>query len=215
MGDDIQRVRSNKVSALAALEIDPASVYDVYQIHSREVVMVERPLMVNEAHIKADGMITKAAGVSLLMRFADCVPILFYDPVHHAAGICHAGWMGTELKIAEEMVHAMSKHFATRPDQIIAAIGPSIGPDHYFIKPDVAEKVATDLGEIATQVLTDRDGLTYLDLWKANQIILNNAGVYNIETPGLCTQCHMDDWYSHRGENGKTGRFGIVIVLNN
>ncbi len=200
------------MSALTALGIDLSSVYDVYQVHSTEIIFTDHPLHANETHLKADGIITDVPGITLLMRFADCVPILLYDPSHHAIGICHAGWLGTIHKIAERVVLEMHKHFKSDPGELTVVIGPSIGPDHYFVKPDVIEKVRASFGE-SSDMLSQREGKTYFDLWKANQLVLNDAGVYNIEVTGICTQCHVDDWYSHRGEHGSTGRFGIVIGL--
>ncbi len=95
VGDDIGCVRRNKELAFQAIGIDLASVYDVYQVHSTDVVYTDRPLKDNEQHKKADAIITDRPGITLLMRFADCVPIMLFDPIHHAIGIAHAGWIGT------------------------------------------------------------------------------------------------------------------------
>lgn len=213
VGDDGKRVQQNKENALACLGIKTDSVYDVHQVHSSEVIYTERPLSTAGVHIKADAMITKTPGVTLMMRFADCVPILLFDPVNRAVGMAHAGWIGTINKIVGKTVLKMKETFGTAPSDLQAAIGPSIGPDHYSVGADVVEKVISIFGESADGLLIHDQGKTYFDLWKANQLILSEVGVNRIENAEMCTQCKMDDWYSHRGEHGNTGRFGVVIGL--
>jgi copper oxidase (laccase) domain-containing protein len=107
----------------------------------------------------------------------------------------------------------MQTHFGSNPVDIQAAIGPSIGPDHYEIGPDVEVQVQHSFKEIALDLITKRNGTTYFDLWSANRLSLENAGVEQIELASLCTACHTDDWYSHRAEQGRTGRFGAIIAL--
>jgi YfiH family protein len=213
VGDDRNRVQQNKENALATLGIRTDSVYDVYQVHSSEIVHAQRPLSEGEPHIKADALITNTPGVTLMMRFADCVPIFLFDPVIRAIGITHAGWIGTINKIAGKTVMKMKEIFGTDPNSLKAAIGPSIGPDHYSVGADVVEKVLCNFGEAADRLIIRDNRKTYFDLWKANQLILAEAGVSKIETAEICTQCRLDDWYSHRGEHGNTGRFGVVMGL--
>lgn len=213
VGDDVMRVNQNREKALALLQVNPMSVYDTYQIHSTEIVVTNRPLLPNEQHIKADAIITNKPGVTLMMRFADCVPVLFFDPVNQVIGISHAGWIGTVNKIVGKTVIKMKQDYGTNPNDVIAAIGPSIGPDHYTVGNDVLEKVISSFGTQAEQLITDDHGKTYFDLWKANQYTLNEIGVHKIEVAEICTNCNINDWYSHRGEHGKTGRFGVVIGL--
>ncbi len=213
VGDNVERVWQNREKALQLLGIDPANIFDVYQVHSDKVVQTDKPLAINEPHIKADAIITNRPGVTLMMRFADCVPILLFDPVKYVVGIVHAGWMGTVNRIAAKAVQQMKHSYSSHPDDILAAIGPSIGPDHYPVGPDVITRVKEKFTSQADQLLTSRNGKSYLDLWKANQMVLIEAGVCQVEIAGICTSCNLADWYSHRGENGKTGRFGAVIGL--
>jgi copper oxidase (laccase) domain-containing protein len=107
----------------------------------------------------------------------------------------------------------MKLKYGTKPRDVLAAIGPSIGPDHYSVGIDVIEKVRSSFGAEADRLIIDDHGKSYFDLWKANQDVLYEVGVIRIEVSGICTNCNMDDWYSHRGEHGKTGRFGVVIGL--
>jgi YfiH family protein len=213
VGDDIDRVMHNKQVALSSLGIEPESIYDVYQVHSSTVIQTERPLPAGEQHVKADAIITNSPSVTLLMRFADCVPILLFDPINHAIGIAHAGWVGTIDRIAARTVEMMGNHFGTDPKNIQAAIGPSIGPDHYSVKSDVIQLVNTNFQGMEDRLIIEKNGTKYFDLWKTNELILRHAGVERIETAGLCTFCHSDIFYSHRAEHGKTGRFGVVFGL--
>jgi YfiH family protein len=214
VGDEVERVIKNRKTALESLEIVQESVYDLYQVHSSKVVIAYRPLSLDEIHQKADAIITNQPNVTLMMRFADCVPILLYDPIHHAVGIVHAGWKGTVEKIVKNAVSMMAEAFDTTPRELIAAIGPSIGPDHYAIGSDVLEKIKISFSDCADQFILHRKNKYFFDLWQANSFILSEMGVDEIEISGICTCCNLDDWYSHRGENGKTGRFGAVIGLH-
>jgi YfiH family protein len=177
------------------------------------VVIANNPLDVDSPKIKADAIITNNPEVSLFMRFADCTPILLFDPVKIAVGIAHAGWMGTLKQVASATVKAMCAAFGTHSSDIIAGIGPSIGSDHYQIGPDVTSRVIEVFHNDANKLLMYRDDGVYFDLWEANKLSLSIAGVRQIEISGLCTACHPDDWYSHRAQKGKTGRFGAIIGL--
>jgi copper oxidase (laccase) domain-containing protein len=107
----------------------------------------------------------------------------------------------------------MSSDYGSHPGDILAAIGPSIGPDHYEIGEDVAAQVKAAFSNDSAQFLSVRHGKTFFDLWRTNQVILEQAGIKHIQVAGLCTACHTEDWYSHRAEQGKTGRFGALIAL--
>ncbi len=213
VGDDPARVRQNRLRALLTLGLEPASVYDVWQVHGVEVAIAEAPRPPDVPHLQADVLLTDKPGVTLMMRFADCVPILLYDPVHRAAGMAHAGWLGTVSGTVRAAVQAMQQRYGSQPADLRAAIGPSIGPDHYEIGPDVIARVRSAFGEAASDLLAARDGRVYFDLWSANRKHLEAAGVTEIETAGLCTACHTDDWFSHRAEKGRTGRFGAVVTI--
>jgi len=213
VGDDPERVRENRRLALATLERDPASVYDVWQIHGVEVAIAEAPRLPESPHLLADAILTDKPGLTLMMRFADCVPIMLHDPVRKVAGIAHAGWMGTVRGTVRFAVEAMQKRFGSNPADIQAAIGPSIGPDHYEVGPDVVIQVQQAFQSDASSLLSESTGRMKFDLWAANRLLLEQAGVRNVEVAGLCTACHTEDWYSYRSEKGRTGRFGAIIAL--
>jgi len=213
VGDDSERVRENQRLALASLFRDLESVYDVWQVHGVAVAIANAPRPPKVPHLQADVVLTDKPGLTLLMRFADCVPILLHDPVRKVVGIAHAGWMGTVRGTARFAVEAMQKHYGSMPADILAAIGPSIGPDHYEVGADVALQVKQSFRSDASDLLSLNTGSMKFDLWAANRLLLEQAGVSQVEVAGLCTACNTGDWYSHRAEKGRTGRFGAIIAL--
>lgn len=216
VGDERSRVRENRYRSFRALGRETGSMFDVWQVHSADVVLANapHPRFENPPEFKADAIITDNPAVTLFMRFADCTPILLYDPVKRAVGIVHAGWLGTVRRAAGETVEAMQAAFGSKPSDILAAIGPSIGPDHYEIGHDVEEHVRYAFGKDAASLLHRNHGpRAHFDLWAANRLVLEQAGVEQAQVAGLCTACHPDDWFSHRAQKGKTGRFGALIAL--
>ena len=213
VGDEPINVTENKQRAFRSLGLNYGMVYDVWQVHSTTVVVASGPRLPGIPHEKADIILTDHSDVVLLMRFADCVPMLFYDQYRRVIGIAHAGWQGTLKGVAKEAVQALREKFKSNPEDLIVVIGPSIGPDHYQIGADVAGKVVDAFGDNASRVLQHDYGFVYLNLWLANRIQLEETGVSQIESMDICTACHVDDWYSHRAQHGKTGRFGALIAL--
>lgn len=212
VGDEMPRVARNQQRALRALERPVGSTYDVWQVHSAEVVRADRPRRAQPPE-KADGIVTDTTELTLVMRFADCVPLLLFDPISGSIGMAHAGWLGTVRKVAQRLVRSMQDHFGVRPADLLAGIGPSIGPDHYPVGPEVVEQVRTAFGSNAHSHLNQRNGAVHFDLWSANRAQLAESGVRSIELAEICTACHGQDWYSHRAEAGKTGRFGAIFSL--
>lgn len=213
VGDDRGRVRENRMRSFAAMGRRLDSMFDVWQVHSAEAVFADAPRPAELDPVQADIIFTDQPGVTLYMRFADCVPVLLHDPKKKVVGIAHAGWLGTVRAASSAAVRAMMQRFGSRPEDIHAAIGPSIGPDHYEVGPDVIAQVEQSFGADAGGLLEARGGKAHLDLWTANRLQLEQSGVTKVEMAGICTACHLDDWYSHRAEKGKTGRFGALIAL--
>jgi polyphenol oxidase len=213
VGDEVLRVRENRYRSFAALGRKIDSLFDVWQVHSADAVCADAPRDPNLPLLQADIIFTDKLNVTLYMRFADCVPILFYDPKQRVVGLAHAGWLGTVRGTTSAAVKTMCEHYGSRPENILAAIGPSIGVDHYEVGPDVLARVRESFNSAADRLIESRAGKTHFDLWSANALQLQEAGVEKIEVAGLCTACHLDDWFSHRAEKGKTGRFGALIAL--
>jgi len=213
VGDTRENVIENRQRIYQVMGRPVESIFDVWQVHSADVICTDNPRPLNAPHEKADAILTNKPDVTLFMRFADCVPILLHDPVCKVVGIVHAGWMGTVNKVLAQTIQTMNEKYGSNPGDIIAGIGPSIGPDHYQVGEDVIEKVKIAFSSQAEELLINLNGRTYFNLWRANGILLQNAGVTSIEFSGLCTACDTSRWYSHRAEAGITGRFGAFISL--
>lgn len=213
VGDSRENVIENRRRIFEALGIEVASIFDVWQVHSDRVLFSDKPRPLDQPHEKADAIVTNNPSVTLFMRFADCVPVLLYDPVHRVIGLIHAGWKGTVQKIASKTVRFMMENFGTKPVDILAGIGPSIGVDHYIIREDVAREVQESFGGKAGQILQATNGVIHFDLWSANEILLREVGVKSIQVAQQCTACDLERWFSHRAEQGNTGRFAALIKL--
>ena len=214
VGDTRANEVENRSRAFRALGRDPDSIADLWQVHSADVVYADAPRGPGqEHHGKADVLITDRPVVTLFLRFADCVPILLYDRARHAIGLVHAGWRGTVAGACAAAVSAMTARFGTDPAQVLAAIGPSISAAQYPVGPEVVRAAEAALGDRADEALQSAAGQTHFDLWRANAIVLERAGVDAITIGGVCTAENTHDFYSHRAEQGRTGRFGALLAL--
>lgn len=163
-----------------------------------------------------DGMITDQPGVLLVTFYADCVPLYFVDPVHKAIGLSHSGWRGTVGRMGQATVEAMERSFGSQPKDLLCAIGPSICQDCYEVSRDVAEAFIFAFPTHEKEILqAGALGKYQLDLWKANEIVLTEAGVLkeHIDLAGLCTCCNSSILFSHRASKGKRGNLGAFLML--
>lgn len=214
VGDAPDAVRRNHEIIHEALGVDEARSVTTWLVHGVDVVYVDGPRADRHWFAQADAMITDRAGTSLVMRFADCTPLYFFDPVQGVIGMAHAGWRGTVNGMGSRTVQAMMKRFGSRPVDIVAGIGPAVGPQRYQVGEEVVSAALAYFGADAPVIRRDpSDGTAYLDLWTANQIDLLRAGVEQIEVAELCTATNTREFYSHRAENGVTGRFGAILSL--
>ena len=211
--DEPDHVEENHRRGMRALNRALPGLAETRQVHGVEIAPVERFPAQTWERPEADGLVTDQVGVTLFMRFADCVPILLFDPQKKAVGMAHAGWRGTVNRVAEHAVRDMQTRYGADPINILAGIGPSICPKHYPIGAEVVNQVKDTFGEEASWLLCQENGTAHLDLWAANRLVLEQAGVRKIEVSGLCTACDVENWYSHRAEQGRTGRFGALIGL--
>ncbi len=212
-GDERSHVIENRRRMFAAFGRPVESLFDVWQVHSADAVRADRPRPLDAPHQQADIILTDRPEVTLFMRFGDCVPILLHDPVRQVVCLAHAGWMGTVKKAASAAVEAMTAGYGCRPADILAGIGPSVGMHHYEVGGNVIEAARQAFGAQANRLLVRQNGSIHFDLWQANRLVLEQAGVEQIEISGQCTVCQPENWFSHRGEKGKTGRFGALIAL--
>lgn len=212
VGDDPARVAENRRRMFAALDRKVDSGFDLWQVHAARVIQVSSPRH-GVPYPRADAAITDVPTVTLWMRFADCVPILIYDPDRPAVGIAHAGWKGTVLMVAKALVDEFRTAYASAPERLRAAIGPAIGQHHYPVGEDVIDALYGSWGRDGDRFLMwDADG-AHLDLPAANAHLLRESGLEQIERADICTACELTDWYSHRAEDAQTGRFGAMIAL--
>ena len=181
---------------------------------------------------KGDALITQQRGVALALSFADCTPIALYDPVTHSIGIAHGGWRGTARGVVLATIGAMIETFGSSPKNIYAGIGPAIGPCCYEVSQNVQDLFMgrEQFADMPTQEqycglvresavftpvsLPDKESLR-LDLWETTRRQLLMAGLLpeHIEVAGICTACNVDQFFSHRAEHGKTGRFPMILAL--
>lgn len=212
-GDSAENVVANLKLMFGALGLDYLSRYDGHQCHSTTVICADKPRDLKDSPLPADGLLTDKPEVTLLQRFGDCVPVLLYDPVQKVVGVYHAGWPGTVDNMCAYTIRAMMERYGSNPADLLAGIGPSIGPDHFVVQEDVASKFRETFGDRFAEISDSREDGIYIDLWRANQMRLEDMGVKQIETAEICTVCHKDEWFSHRGDHGATGRFGVLITL--
>ncbi len=214
VGDDPQAVDANHRLICQALGFASEEEFvSPYQVHGRHVALVDgtHKGKVIEA---TDALITQTPGVPLLLRFADCTPIMLYDPHRGAVGLAHAGWRGTVQKTAQAAAQAMIDLLGCRAQDIIAGIGPAIGPCCYEVGQDVVQAVAQAFPAHPDLLHPCDDGKHWLfDMWTANRRQLEEIGIEQIEVAAMCTACHTDEWFSHRAERGQTGRFAAVIAM--
>lgn len=211
VGDDPAAVEENHRRVFAALEIERDQVVSPYQVHGAAVRWVDETHAgtVQEA---TDGLLTATPGLALFFRFADCVPVLLFDPMRRVVGLAHAGWRGAANGVIAAAVAAFTRHAGSRPADLWAGIGPAIGPCCYRVGEDVAAAVAHACPP-GSQVVRQEGEDLYLDLPGAVQAQLAAAGVGQVEMGNLCTSCRSDEWFSHRASHGRTGRFGVFIML--
>jgi polyphenol oxidase len=213
VGDSLENVRENRRRALAALGVDFTSAYDTWLVHGTDVVFADAPKSLDAPPVKADILLTDRPDVTISMRFADCTPILLYDPVHRVIGFAHGGWQGTIRRVAAVAVQAMQEHYHSNPADICAIIGPAICVQHYPVGQEVSDHAQAAFGDAAAELFEPGNGQVHFDLWKANRFVLERAGVRHVEVSGVCTACDTEHWFSHRAEHGRTGRFAAYMAL--
>lgn len=215
-GDERHRVQENFARFCAALGLDAAHPVRTRQVHGAAVSRVDWHDAGSQMR-QCDALITDAVDLPLFLVFADCVPLVLYDPVRHVLGACHAGWKGTINGVASATLEAMQRAFGSRATDVHVGIGPSIGPESYQVGEEVVQKAVSKLSQ-GERLFRYRDGVgakPYFDLWLANAGQLTVVGVpeSQIEIAGIDTALHTDEFYSHRAENGNCGLFGMLAWL--
>ncbi|HIV24724.1 MAG TPA: peptidoglycan editing factor PgeF [Candidatus Scatomonas pullistercoris] len=221
-GDEEEAVRENFRRAGAAMGFSVESIVTSDQTHTNHVRRVSGKdcgsgILRPRNYSQIDGLLTDEPGVTLATFYADCVPLFFVDPVHHAIALSHSGWRGTVQRIGRVTVEKMKQEFGSRPEDLVTAIGPSICQDCYEVGEDVAEAFYEEFGRDADRTLLyEKGGGKYLlNLWEANRRVLTEAGVpgEKIQMPCICTCCNPEFLFSHRASHGKRGNLGAFLML--
>ena len=217
-GDEDERVRENFRRLCGAIGV-PAqqTVVSAQEHHTNLHVCTEadcgRGVTRERGYTDIDGLLTDRAGVVLCTQYADCVPLFFVDPVRRAVATSHAGWRGTVARIGAVTVERMCREYGCKRENILAAVGPSIGPCCFEVDAPVQQAFAA---------LDEADGCIrpagekfYIDLWAVNRRILEAAGVpvAHITVTDLCTRCHPDVFWSHRATGGQRGSLAGFIAM--
>lgn len=221
-GDDENAVRENFRRMANALDVEEDCFVFSQQTHTTNVRKVTlddkgKGLTRQLDYQDVDGLITNVPGLCLSTFYADCVPLYFVDPVQKAIGLSHSGWRGTVGKIGAVTVQKMREEYGSKPEDIIAAIGPSICQDCYEVSEDVIVEFQNNFDEKYWKELYYRkeNGKYQLNLWKANEIVLAEAGILkeHIAVTNLCTCCNSEVLFSHRASNGKRGNLAAFMAL--
>lgn len=196
--------------------IDLDRIINVKQVHKTDILVIDslHKLSIETGSMEYDGLITHLSNVLLTTYHADCVPIYFVDRKNKIIGIAHGGWKGTFGNISAKMIDAMMRFYNSKKEDILVAIGPSIGPCCYEVGKDVSE-LFIDRYRDFNDIITNRDGKIYLDLWKVNFLQLKEKGIpkENIILSNICTSCNVGKLYSYRKEKGTDKRMIAGISL--
>jgi YfiH family protein len=213
--DRDQDVRRNIGLIEETFAIPEGGLILMRQVHGDKILILEKDDPLPEGLPECDGLITDRPGVALGVRTADCAPVLFVDPVRRVVGAAHAGWRGTALGIAAKMVEIFVDRYASRREDLLAVIGPAIGPCCYQVDSQVCESFSAVPGVDRFIRPSNEKGRWMMDLSFANRLQIEEAGVPsgNIFHTGLCTACRQDLFFSHRGSGGRSGRQLNLLML--
>ncbi|HJG88678.1 peptidoglycan editing factor PgeF [Barnesiella viscericola] len=186
-----------------------------HQVHGVEVAEVTTDMLSGSEREwrkrldGADAVMTDCPGVAVAVSTADCVPVLLCDPEHRACAAVHAGWRGMAAHIVREAVASMVRRYGTNPACLLAAVGPSIGPDRFEVGDEVVEAFLSAGFDEAAVVRRYPSRRAHVDLWAAAVEELTACGVelLHIEVAGICTQTHSDEFFSARALGTRSGRF--------
>jgi YfiH family protein len=221
-GDEEENVLENFKRMSKAVGLEYKSLVFSQQTHTTNVLTVTKEhagmgITRELEYADIDGLITNEPGIGLVTFYADCVPLLFLDPVQKAIGSSHSGWRGTVNRMGKVTVEKMKQEYGSKPEDLIVAIGPSICQDCYEVSKEVIDEFRQDFSEVVIQDISyqKENGKYQLDLWKANKHILLEAGVKekNILITNICTCCNANLLFSHRATHGFRGNMAAFIGL--
>ncbi len=226
-GDNVEHVRLNR--AAISQELGLPLVW-ARPVHGNRIAVIdrefiegagdERPWHERLRYVEADAMVTDQPGFVMLWGFGDCAPVLLSDPRHGVVALVHAGWRGAAAAIVPRAVETMMRRYETRPADLLAGVGPSIGACCYQVDDAVRATFAADPFAWESAAFAERPDeqgkpATYLDIAETSYRQLRAVGIPagRIEVSGYCTGCRTDLFYSHRREPKPSGRFAAGIGL--
>lgn len=210
--DKEELAEKNREFLCEKLQINKSNLMSANQIHSNKVDIVSKK---QNFYDNCDGLISNIDGTAIMVNFADCVPVILFDPVNNAASVVHAGWRGTAKKIVQEAVCLMTKKMGSKSENIRAAIGPAISETCFSVEEDVYKELVGEQlqGKEAQYNYNEQENKYYVDLKNLNKIQLLDTGVKEIDVCGYCTSCMSDIFFSYRKEAGRTARQSAVVKL--
>ena len=215
-GDAPEAVEENRKRLARAWGVKVEDFTYTHQTHTTNVAVVREEDR-GKRFMETDGMVTNVPGICLVTFYADCVPLYFVDPVHKAIGLSHSGWRGTVGRMGQVTLEKMKEVYGTRPEDIYAAIGPSICQDCYEVSGDVIEEFQKSFKKsVCPQLFYKKENGKYqLNLWRANQLVLTEAGVaeQKIAVTNLCTHCNPEILFSHRSTGVKRGNLSALLAI--
>lgn len=220
-GDLDENVIRNHEIFANVIGVNPKNIVTGNQTHTTNVKVVTKDdcgkgIYRDRNYKNIDGLITNEKGIVLATYYADCVPLLIVDTKNKAIGLSHSGWRGTVGKIGKVTIEKMGELYGTKPEDIVACIGPSICQKCYEISEEVAVQFKEAFPDNIKEILIDKgNGKYQLDLWECNRINFKEAGVLpeNIKVTDICTCHNTDVLFSHRGHNGKRGNLGAFLSI--
>lgn len=215
-GDDPEAVDENRRRIAAAIGVKPENMVYTQQTHTTNVSVVTEADR-GKSLPETDGMITNVPEVCLVTFYADCVPLYFVDPVKKAIGLSHSGWRGTVRKMANVTIERMQKEYGCRPEDIRAAVGPSICQECYEVSEDVIDEFRKNYREEYWKDLfyKKENGKYQLNLWKANEYNFLDAGILpeHMAISNVCTCCNPEILFSHRVTGWERGNLSAFLSL--
>lgn len=219
--DKRENVLKNYEKICGILDIDYKNMAVAKQAHTDRILCLTKDdmglgVVKEQIYGDFDGIITNEKNFPIAIFYADCVPLLFLDTKNKVIAAIHSGWKGTLLKISQLAVLKMQEKYNTNPSDVLVAIGPSIGPCHFEAEKDVYLEFKAVFKDLDEKYLAKKTyDKYYIDLWKIHLDLLVSCKIpkNNISMLGDCTYCKNDLYFSHRAENGKTGRMAAIIEL--
>lgn len=220
-GDARENVLKNYETICRAIGVDEHKLVLSHQTHTKNLRAVTaddagKGIFRKRDYEDVDGLMTDVPGLCLVTQYADCTPLFFCDPVKRVVALSHSGWRGTVLQIGKETVITMGQRYGCRPENILAGIGPSIGPCCYEVDDPVVRAFSQSPGLSLCAIFREKEnGKYWCNLWEANRQILLSAGILpeHLSCADLCTNCHPDWFFSHRFTGGKRGNLAALIAL--